>query len=228
MIPYKDDNPIRTFPFVAIGLIVINTIVFIAQMTSTADPGHVVFAYGAIPSYLLTFKTIQPIHPVLTVFTSMFMHGGLLHLGTNMLYLWIFGDNIEDRLGHMRFAVFYILCGIAAAYSHAVTAPSSMLPMVGASGAVSGILGAYILLFPHARVHTLIFLGFFVQIVRLPALFVIGLWIILQFINGIISKGIAGQGGIAWFAHIGGFVFGVLMINFFLKIKRRRYLHFKF
>ncbi len=221
IIPYKDDNPTRIFPFVTIGLIAINTIVFILQIISPADPRQTVFAYGAIPNYLLTFKDVQPIHPVLTVFTSMFMHGGLLHLGGNMLYLWIFGNNIEDRLGHMRFIIFYILCGVAAAYSHAITEPSAMIPMVGASGAVSGILGAYLLLFPHARVHTLIFIFFYVHVIRLPALFVIGFWIVIQFINGILSKGVATQGGVAWFAHIGGFVFGILVIKIFLKTKRR-------
>lgn len=221
MIPYKDDNPTRIFPFVTIGLIVVNIIAFVLQLTSPADPRQTVLMYGAIPHSLLTFKTVQPIHPVLTVFSSMFMHGGLLHLGTNMLYLWIFGDNIEDKLGHMRFIIFYLLCGIAASYSHAVTEPSSIIPMIGASGAVSGILGAYLLLFPRARVHTLIFLGFFVQVIRLPALLVIGFWIVIQFINGIISKGTVGHAGVAWFAHIGGFVFGVLVIRLFLMSKRQ-------
>jgi len=223
MIPFKDDNPTTIFPFVTIGLIVINTIVFILQIVSPVDPIRIAQAYGAIPHFLLTLKTSQPIHPILTVFTSMFMHGGLFHLGGNMLYLWIFGNNIEDRLGHMRFIIFYVLCGIIAAYSHAISEPISMIPMIGASGAVSGILGAYLLLFPRARVHTLLFLGFFVQVVRLPAVFVIGFWIVIQFINGLISKGVAAQEGVAWFAHIGGFIFGILMIKLFLKSKKRHY-----
>ncbi len=223
MIPFKDDNPTTIFPFVTIGIIVVDTIIFILQMYSPADPRQIVFAYGAIPNYLLTFKTVQPIHPVLTVFTSMFMHGGLFHLAGNMLYLWIFGNNIEDKLGHWRFILFYLLSGVTAAYAHAITSPSSQIPMIGASGAVSGILGAYILLFPHARVYTLIFFGFFVRVIPLPAVFVIGFWIVLQFISGILSKGIPGQGGVAWFAHIGGFVFGLLMIKVFLGLKRRRY-----
>lgn len=223
MLPYKDDNPSRTFPFVTIVLIAANIIVFILQLTSPSDPGKIVYAYGAIPHFLLSFSNVQPLHPFLTVFTSMFMHGGLLHLGSNMLYLWIFGDNIEDRLGHMRFLLFYILCGIAAAYSHAITAPFSMLPMVGASGAVSGVLGAYLILFPHARVHTIVFLGFFIHVIRLPALLVIGLWIVIQFLSGMLNKGLAGNGGIAWFAHIGGFVFGVLMVWSFFRFKRRYY-----
>jgi membrane associated rhomboid family serine protease len=223
MIPYKDDNPTRTFPYITIGLIAANAVIFLLQMTSSADLRQTVFAYGAIPQFILTFKTVQPIHPFLTIFTSMFMHGGILHIFGNMLYLWIFGDNIEDRLGHIRFLIFYLLCGIAAAYSHAITEPSSILPMIGASGAVSGILGAYMLLFPRARVHTLIFLGFFIQVIRLPALFIIGLWVVIQFLNSIINRGIAGQGGVAWFAHIGGFIFGILMIRFFLKPKKRDY-----
>jgi len=221
MIPYKDDNPTRTFPFITIGLIVVNTIIFILQATYPADPRNVVFAYGAIPRFILTFETVQPIHPFLTIFTSMFMHGGLFHVGGNMLYLWIFGNNIEDRLGHTRFVIFYLFSGIVAAYTHAITSPSSMIPMIGASGAVSGILGAYILLFPHARIYTLVFFGFFVRVIRLPALFVIGFWIVIQLINGILSRGFVDQGGVAWFAHIGGFVFGVLLIKFFLKAKMR-------
>lgn len=223
MIPFKDNNPTSTFPFVTIGLIALNTIVFIFQFFYSGDPRQIVFTYGAIPNYLLTLNTMQPVHPVLTVFTSMFMHGGLFHIAGNMLYLWIFGNNIEDRLGHMRFIIFYLISGIAAAYSHAITEPTSMIPMVGASGAVSGILGAYILLFPHARISTLIFFGFFVRVITLPALFVIGFWIAIQFINGLLSKGVVNQGGVAWFAHIGGFVFGIIIIKFFLKSKRRYY-----
>lgn len=222
MFPYKDDNPTYTFPIVTIGLIALNVVVFTLQATSPADPRRIVLEYGAIPHFLLTFTHIQPHHPVVTVFTSMFMHGGLLHLGSNMLYLWIFGDNIEDRLGHLRFLFFYILCGIAAAYSHAFTEPSSMIPMIGASGAVSGVLGAYLLLFPLAGVRTLVFFGFFVQAVRLPAVLVIGLWIVIQFVNGILYRGLLGGGGVAWFAHIGGFLFGLFMVRFFRKHGRKR------
>ena len=137
MIPFKDDNPISIFPLITISIIVLNTSVFIFQVLFPSDPGEIVFAYGAIPHFLLTLQTVQPIHPVLTVFTSMFMHGSLLHLGSNMLYLWIFGNNIEDRLGHVKFIFFYLLCGFAAAYSHALTDSVSMIPMIGASGAVA-------------------------------------------------------------------------------------------
>ena len=219
MIPLKDDNPTIHFPFITISLISLNIIIFILQFTYPGGIGKLAFSYGAIPAAILTMESVQPIHPALTVFTSMFMHGGLFHIAGNMLYLWIFGNNIEDKLGPIRFIIFYLFCGIIAAYSHAITEPSSNIPMIGASGAVSGILGAYVLLFPKAKVHTLIFLGFFIQVVRIPALFVIGFWAIIQLINVIII----GTAGVAWFAHIGGFLIGILAIKLFLKIRRRYY-----
>ena len=223
MIPFKDDNPTSITPYLTVALIVINVIIYLMQISSSMDPRRMVYTYGAIPHFILTFNTVQPLHPVTTIFTSMFMHGSLLHLGTNMLFLWIFGNNIEDVLGRIRFIIFYLLCGIAAAYMHALANPSSMVPMIGASGAVSGILGAYILLFPRAQVHTLIFFFFFIQVVRLPAMFVIGFWIVIQFINGMISTGGAGHGGVAWFAHIGGFITGLLLMKYIFQIKGRRY-----
>ncbi|UCH80849.1 MAG: rhomboid family intramembrane serine protease [Nitrospiraceae bacterium] len=223
MIPFKDDNPTRTTPYLTITFIVLNVVIYLMQITSTMDPRTMVYAFGAIPHYLITFQTIQPIHPVTSIFSSMFMHGSLLHLGTNMLFLWIFGNNIEDQLGHFRFIIFYLLCGIIAAYSHALSGPSSLIPMIGASGAVSGVLGAYLLLFPKARVHTLIFLGFFIQVLRLPAVFVIGFWIVIQFINGLVSKGMASNGGVAWFAHIGGFIAGIILIRLFIIKSQRIY-----
>ncbi|MBM4128619.1 MAG: rhomboid family intramembrane serine protease [Nitrospira sp.] len=223
MIPYKDDNPIRTFPIITISLIIVNTIVFLYQVFSPAGLEKVTYAYGAIPHNLITFEKVQPIHPVLTVFTSMFMHGGLFHLAGNMLYLWIFGNNIEDQLGRLRFIVFYIFCGILAASSQVIASPDSIIPMVGASGAISGILGAYLLLFPRAQVHTLVFLGFFVTVVRVPALVVIGFWAVVQFINGLIGMGFVKEGGgVAWFAHIGGFLAGLLTIKLWLPWRRQR------
>ena len=221
MIPFKDDNPTRHFPIVTIALIAANLAVFIYQFLSPSDMQRIAYAYGAVPYSLVTFKSVQPVHPLITILTSMFMHGGLLHLASNMLYLWIFGNNIEDNLGYVKFILFYLLCGVVAAYAHAFTNPASTVPMIGASGAVSGILGAYILLFPHARIHTLLFFIFFFQTVRLPAIIVIGFWIGIQFINGLISHGTATHGGIAWFAHIGGFVFGILTIKSFMRNKRR-------
>lgn len=220
MIPFKDDNPTERFPFFTIALIVINTVVFVIEAVHPRGMQYVVYQYGAIPKLLLGGGT-ETINSVGNIFTSMFMHGGLLHLGGNMLYLWIFGNNIEDRLGHIRFLVFYFVCGIVAAYSHALSAPNSVIPMVGASGAIAGILGAYLLLYPHAKVHTLIFFGFFIDIIRIPALIVIGLWGVIQIMNGLISKGMMAQGGVAWFAHVGGFLFGLLTIRFWLPKRRR-------
>ncbi len=216
MIPYKDDNPTHRFPYVTIGIIISNILIFLLEIISPPGMEKTVYAYGAVPQYILTFEKFQPIHPALTVFTAMFMHGGVFHLGGNMLYLWIFGNNIEDKLGHLRFIIFYIFCGITAAYSHALIDPHSLTPMIGASGAISGILGAYLLLFPRAGVYTLIFLGFFVQVVKIPALIVIGFWAIVQFINGLVSTGLVKQGGVAWFAHIGGFLTGLLTIKLWL------------
>jgi membrane associated rhomboid family serine protease len=213
MFPYKDDNPTNTFPFVTIGLIGLNILVFLLQLMSDVDGKRIVYAYGAIPHNIVSFESTQPIHPLLTLFTSMFMHGGVFHILGNMLYLWIFGNNIEDRLGHFRFILFYLFCGIAAALSHTMVAADSGVPMIGASGAVSGVLGAYILLFPMARIHTIIFLGFFVQSVQIPALIVIGFWAIIQIVNGLITQGMPNQGGIAWFAHAGGFLAGLISIK---------------
>jgi membrane associated rhomboid family serine protease len=213
MFPYKDDNPSNTFPVVTITIIVLNIVVFILQMLSSADGRQIVYAYGAIPHNIVTMQATQPIHPTFTLFTSMFMHGGLFHIFGNMLYLWIFGNNIEDRLGHIRFILFYLFCGIAAAVSHALITPSSTVPMIGASGAISGVLGAYLLLFPYARIHTVIFLGFFVQTIKVPALIVIGFWAIIQIVSGLTAQVIQNQGGIAWFAHVGGFIAGLFTIK---------------
>ncbi|MCE5195191.1 MAG: rhomboid family intramembrane serine protease [Nitrospiraceae bacterium] len=220
MIPFKDDNPIKTFPFITIGIIALNIIVFIWELTSPIGEKTIVASYGALPSSILSMQGNQPVSPALTVFSSMFMHGGILHIAGNMLYLWIFGNNIEDKLGHFRFIAFYLLGGIVAAYSHAITNPSSNIPMIGASGAIAGVLGAYIVLFPHARVHTLIFFGFFIDIVRIPALIVISFWAIIQFISGALSQGLAAHAGVAWFAHIGGFLFGLLTIKLWLFNRR--------
>jgi membrane associated rhomboid family serine protease len=224
LIPYKDDNPSYAFPFVTIGIIVLNIIVFSFEITARSGMREITYSYGAIPHNLMTLEKTQPIPPAITVFSSMFMHGGFLHIAGNMLYLWIFGDNIEDKLGHVRFALFYLFCGIFAAYSYAVTSPGSTTPMIGASGAISGVLGAYVLLFPRASVHTLIFLGFFITTVRIPALIVIGFWAIIQFGSGLISTGLHEHGGIAWFAHVGGFLIGLLTIKLWIPRRTKRWL----
>ncbi len=219
MIPFKDDNPTEKFPFITIGLIVINCIVFIWEITSSMGIEKIAYYYGAIPYNLISFDIIQPVHPIVSIFTSMFLHGGFLHLAGNMLYLWIFGNNIEDTLGHFRFLIFYLFSGCVAAYSHAITDVTSFIPMIGASGSVSGVLGAYILLFPKAKVYTFFFFGFFWQILRLPAFVVIGFWTVIQIVSGMASYGIGQQGGVAWFAHIGGFIIGLITIKLWIPKK---------
>jgi membrane associated rhomboid family serine protease len=220
LIPYRDDNPTRTFPFVTIGIVVLNTVVYLIGLFAPLREEEIVFSFGAIPHNLLTFDTTQPVHPLITVFSSMFLHGGLFHLGGNMLYLWIFGNNIEDSLGHFRFLFFYLASGLIAAYAHALTDAASLTPMIGASGAVSGVLGAYLLLFPQARIHTIVILGFFWQVVRVPALIVIGFWAIIQLVSGMLATGLAAHGGVAWFAHVGGFLFGLITIRLWLPRRR--------
>ncbi len=221
MIPYKDDNPTKTTPFVTLIIIALNIAVFVLQLLSPRGSQQIAYDYGAIPQYILHFHSDQPIPAPLTRFTSMFMHGGLMHIGGNMLYFWIFGNNIEDRIGHVRFVFFYLFCGVAAAYAHALSSPGSAIPMIGASGAIAGVLGAYLLLFPSARVHTIVFFGFFVQVIRIPALIVIGFWAIIQFVSGLIGQGMLHQGGTAWFAHVGGFLAGLITIKLWLP--RRNY-----
>jgi membrane associated rhomboid family serine protease len=215
MIPYKDDNPLHIVPVVTILIITLNLLVFVMQIMSGADSRSIVYSFGAIPHNLISLESRQPIHPVLTVFTSMFMHGGLFHLSLNMLYFWIFGNNIEERLGHLRFLLFYLFCGVVAAFS-TLASPGSNVPMIGASGAVSGMLGAYILLFPTARIHTIVLLGFYITVVKIPALIVIGFWAIIQVVSGLISQGTADHGGIAFFAHVGGFAAGLFTIKLWL------------
>jgi membrane associated rhomboid family serine protease len=154
----------------------------------------------------------------------MFLHGGLLHIGGNMLYLWIFGNNVEDTLGHGRFLLFYVASGVAAAAGQVMVSPSSHIPMIGASGAVSGVLGAYLLLFPYATILTLVTFGFFFKFLHVPAMVVLGLWIVLQLVNGYVSAQWTGRGemgGVAWFAHIGGFVAGMILL-FLLRSRRSR------
>lgn len=177
------------------------------------------FGYGLVPGEFLGGVDLPPTIPLpiwITLFTSMFLHGGLLHLLGNMLYLWIFGDNVEDAMGHGKFLLFYLLCGVAAAFSQMAISPHSAIPQIGASGAIAGVLAAYFLLFPYSRVLTLIPIFFFIRLIRVPAVFLLGFWFVLQVISGAGSLG--SVGGVAWFAHIGGFVAGGLLVFLF---KRR-------
>jgi membrane associated rhomboid family serine protease len=220
MIPLHDDNPTEITPIVTIALIVLCSLVFLYEVSLPDKVGEAfVFQYGAIPASLFGHEANLPEDaagfPItLTLLTSMFLHAGWMHLIGNMLYLWIFGNNIEDVMGHVRFVIFYVVCGIFAAMSHALTDPSSVVPMVGASGAISGVLGAYLLLFPRAQVLVIIPLGIFMRMMYVPAGFVLGFWFVLQLLSGGLSMGQPG-GGVAWFAHVGGFAAGMALIGLF-------------
>jgi membrane associated rhomboid family serine protease len=208
MIPLRDENPTHRVPFVNYALIVINVLVFLWQVSLGAQGEAAVYRLALIPLDVTQGLDLDDARAVLT---SMFMHAGLAHLLGNMLYLWIFGDNVEDALGHVKYLAFYLVGGIAASATHVLLYPNSSIPTVGASGAIAATLGAYLLLFPNRRVVTLIPLGFFLQVARLPAILVLGAWFVLQLFQGTLSLGMAELGGVAFWAHIGGFVFGMLL-----------------
>ncbi|NOT44778.1 MAG: rhomboid family intramembrane serine protease [Acidobacteria bacterium] len=217
MIPLRDVIPSRTTPVVTVVLIVLNALAFAFQFSLDAQAGQA-FAtrYGLVPA---DFSWM-------TVATSMFLHGGLLHFGGNMLYLWIFGDNVEDRMGHGRFLAFYLLCGAAAALAQTAIEPGSTIPMIGASGAIAGVMGAYFVLYPHSRIVTLLPLFVFVQLIEVPAIFFLGIWFLMQFLNGVGSLATATPGapagGVAFWAHVAGFVAGVLTVFVFRRPERAR------
>lgn len=222
MIPLRDHNPTRRIPIVNMAILVVNLGVFVHQFFRMPQgPAHLINTLGAIPKELFSLTDIgapTPVAAPLTLITSMFIHAGWLHLLGNMLYLWIFGDNVEDRLGHGRYLIFYGVSGILAGVVHAFIFPESAVPCVGASGAISGVLAAYLVFYPKARVSTLFVIFIFVRIVRLPAVVLLGLWITLQVVSGITEQS-EQTGGVAWFAHIGGFGAG-LILAFMLRPKR--------
>ena len=214
MIPLKDDNPTSKRPIVTYFLIILCVLIFLIQIGSQSyKTGHLFYSYGLIPSVLMGHNQLPmdlyAVPAVITIFTSMFMHGGFMHLIGNMLYMWIFADNIEDNLGPVKFIIFYLLSGIGAAMTQVLIDTQSQVPMVGASGAIGGVLGAYLINHPKAKVLVLIPFGFFSQLIKIRALYVLGFWFILQFISS--------GGGIAYAAHIGGFVSGMILILFFNK-----------
>jgi len=216
VIPLKDSNPTERFPIVTVLLIALNILVFLYEISLGEVLGeYFVGAFALVPARLFHAAAVLPgpFPAGVTLFTSMFLHGGLLHLAGNMLFLWIFGNNIEDAMGRFRFIVFYLLCGMVAAVSHAMTNTQSLVPMIGASGAISGVLGAYLVLYPKARVLTLFILGFFVRLIEVPAIVVLGFWFVFQFLNALVTQG--GGGGVAWYAHIGGFLAGMMLIGLF-------------
>ncbi len=248
MFPIKDDIPTERFPILTVLIIVACTVMYFGFEGGAWDLGQSgdekVLEYGAIP-YEITHPgsdcgltandqvvcegqaDVSGEAPdqapwYVTVFTSMFMHGSLLHLGGNMLFLWIFGNNIEDSMGRPRFVAFYLLGGIAALAAHVLIDPSSTVPTVGASGAIAAVLGGYAILYPRARVLTVVFIIIFVTVVQLPALLVLGLWFLLQLLPAF-NEPVVGGGGVAYFAHIGGFVFGLLLIRVFADRARDDY-----
>ncbi len=213
MIPLSDDNRgRRSTPYVTFALIGINILIFFYQLTLSERELLLFFReWGAVPA-LVTEEGRW-----FTLLTSTFLHGGWLHLGGNMLFLWVFGDNVEDVMGHVGYLIFYLLTGVAASATQVYLDTSSEIPLVGASGAISGVLGAYIVLFPHGRIITLLFIGFFVTTFMLPAWAMIGYWIVLQFIQGFASLSVRTMetGGVAFFAHVGGFIAGVALVWLF-------------
>ena len=215
MIPLHDDNPTHIKPVVTVGLIGLCAVVFFWQISLPRGAAEqAIYAYGLIPAVLFGHAELPAelaaIPAELSLVTSMFLHGGLMHLLGNMLYLWIFGNNVEDSMGHVRFVGFYLLCGLAAALAQAYQDPNSTVPMIGASGAIGGVLGGYLMLFPRAHVVVLLPLGFFFYTMRVPALVVLGLWFVLQFVQSAMAYGEVG--GVAYWAHIGGFLAGAILI----------------
>ncbi len=217
MIPLKDINPSRSFPIVNLAIIVACSAVWLYEVSSEEyEFNEFIYNFGLVP--------VEVFSTPYQLFTHMFLHGSWLHIIGNMWFLWIFGDNVEDRLGKFKYLLFYVLSGLGAAVIQSLVSfltGAVDVPMVGASGAISGVLGAYLYLFPHARVLALVPIFFFLTFMELPAVFFIGMWVFIQIINGLITLPFAGMGGVAWFAHIGGFFVGYKLVKMFHR--RRMY-----
>jgi len=213
MIPYRDHNPSRRMPVVTVVLIALNTLVWLYEvlLMGSGELDTFIYAWAIIPRNLVTAPGLASL---ITVFTAMFMHGSWMHLIGNMLYLWIFGDNIEDALGKPLFILFYLASGVAATVAQVAIDPFSTVPNLGASGAIAGVLGAYLVLYPRAQVDTLVPVGLgFMRVITIPALYVLGFWFVLQFFSGVGTLGVQTGGGVAYFAHIGGFVAGAALVG---------------
>ena len=217
MFPIHDDNPTRITPYVTYALLSACVLIFFWQVSLGDAAQQAVYSFGVIPSVLFATRSLPVELEILpawmTIFSSMFLHGGWMHLIGNMLYLWVFGNNVEDAMGHKRFILFYLSCGLLAALTQAVLNPDSEIPMIGASGAISGVLGAYVLLHPYARILVVIPIGILIYTPWIAAYWVLGFWFVLQLINSLISA--SDTGGVAYGAHLGGFVAGMLLIPFF-------------
>ena len=228
MIPLRDDVPSRTTPVVTVTLILINVVVFLYELMLGRELGLFFRQFAVTPALYFGVPAggiapVQAADLAMPLLTSMFLHGGWMHLIGNMVYLWIFGDNVEDRMGHGRYVVFYLLCGGAASAAHIWSNPSSTIPSLGASGAIAGVLGGYLLLYPKARVVVLIPISFFLHTMEVPALLFLGFWFVQQLFSGALSLGAASAqtGGVAWWAHIGGFVAGFALVYVFARKRHK-------
>ena len=220
MIPIRDQIPTRRVPVVNYLLIAANVVVFVLQWLAGPNQDALVYQFALIPA---NFTANLNAGNITDIFTSMFMHAGLMHLGGNMLYLWIFGDNVEDSMGAGKYLMFYLVGGLVASLTHIFFNPGSQIPTVGASGAIAAVLGAYLVLYPQSKVLTIIPLGFFIRMTAIPAIFVLGFWFVLQLFNGVLSLGAQDVGGVAFWAHIGGFVSGVVLAKIFANRRRSEY-----
>lgn len=220
MIPIRDEIPTRETPVVNYLLIAANILVFLLMWLVGPEVETIFVQYAMIPAHFADGITLADIQ---TIFTSMFMHAGLAHIAGNMVYLWIFGDNVEDRLGHFGYLIFYLVGGVVAALTHLITNWGSDIPTVGASGAIAAVLGAYFVLFPASRIATFIPMGFFSRLTVVPAAVVLGLWFVFQLFDGVLSLSSQDVGGVAFWAHIGGFVAGMVMATFFATKRTPRY-----
>ena len=224
MIPIKDENPKKNVPFINFIFIIANIVVYIYQPASEQMIRSFYNTYGLIPNNFMqalqgdwqqSLSILQPL------FTSLFVHGGFMHLAGNMLFLWVFGDNIEYAVGHINYIFFYIFCGIAATLTQVFIEPNSIIPIVGASGAISGVMGAYVLKYPKNQVTTIFIIFIFIKIIKMPAIYLLGFWFLFQVLQGYFSLGQETLGGVAWFAHIGGFLSGIIFVNIFKKRPNR-------
>jgi len=221
MIPIRDQIPTKRVPLVTYALIAVNVLVFLMEWLAGSGQEALVYEFALIPAEVTAGLDVGDVSDI---FTSMFMHAGLAHLLGNMLYLWIFGDNVEDSMGGLKYLSFYLIGGVVASVTHILTNPNSQIPTVGASGAIAAVLGAYLILYPQSRVLTIIPFGFFIRMTMVPAIVLLGFWFVLQFFSGLLSVGATEDvGGVAFWAHVGGFVAGMVLARLFAGSRREEY-----
>jgi len=222
MIPLKDNIPSRRYPLINIILIILNFVIFLWELSLPESlKEYILYSYGFVPQRFWNFKL--SFYHIFPLFSSLFLHGGWAHILGNMLFLWIFGDNVEDNMGHFKYLFFYLISGIIANVIQGFFSYNKYIPTIGASGAIAGVLGAYFIYFPNARIITLAFLGFLIDILYIPAGFFLILWFLSQFLLGVSSLAFETTGGVAWWAHIGGFLFGLIIAPYLKKKRRRRF-----